>query len=63
MLVLSRRCNEAIILTLPDGTRVKVLIVDIRNGNIVRVGIDAPSDVLILRDELQAEVDAKGGER
>ncbi len=48
MLVLSRKVNEEIII---DG-RIRVQIVQIR-GKTIRIGISAPSDVKILRGELQ----------
>ena len=52
MLVLSRRKDESIVL--PDlGVSIKVLKC---SGNQIRLGIEAPSDVRILRGEL-AEVE------
>lgn len=47
MLVLSRRENESIVI----GDRVTVTIVEIR-GNQVRLAIEAPKEVRILRTEL-----------
>lgn len=47
MLVLTRRRGESIEIA-PD---IKVTIIDIKNGS-VRVGIDAPKDIKILRTEL-----------
>jgi carbon storage regulator CsrA len=49
MLVLSRRLNEKILL---PNTRTSVQVVSIKPG-VVRLGIDAPPDVTILREELQ----------
>lgn len=51
MLVLSRRKDQAIVIG--DGVTVTVLDVD-RNG-VVKLGIDAPRSVRILRQELVAE--------
>ncbi len=48
MLVLSRRQKERIRL----GEGIVVTILDIARDR-VRVGIEAPSDVLVLRDELK----------
>jgi carbon storage regulator len=48
MLVLSRKLNESIII---DGN-IRITIVGIR-GNQVRVGIEAPGSVPIIREELQ----------
>jgi carbon storage regulator len=47
MLVLSRKLNESIII---DGD-IRITIIGIR-GNHVRVGIEAPSSVPIIREEL-----------
>jgi carbon storage regulator len=48
MLVLSRKLNESIIV---DGN-IRITIVGIR-GNHVRVGIEAPDSIPILREELR----------
>lgn len=47
MLVLSRRKDESLVI----GDQIKVTVVEIR-GNRVRLAIDAPSDVKVLRTEL-----------
>lgn len=47
MLVLTRKVGESILI----GESIKVTITEIR-GHGVRVGIDAPKDVAIVRDEL-----------
>ncbi len=59
MLVLSRKIGEAVLL----GDDIKIMIVDIR-GEKVRIGIDAPKDLPVHRQEvydairrLQAEYD------
>lgn len=49
MLILTRRIGEA--LKIGDGILVRVLEI---NGNQVRIGIEAPKDVVILREELKA---------
>lgn len=51
MLALTRRIGESVILTLPDGRRVEVTITDKSAGQ-VRLGIEAPKDVRIDRDEV-----------
>jgi two-component system, OmpR family, response regulator len=48
MLVLSRRLKEKLVL---PGLGVAVQVLSIR-GNVVRLGIDAPHDVPVLREEL-----------
>jgi carbon storage regulator len=52
MLVLSRRCRESIVLP-ADGVTIRVL--EIR-ANRVRLGIEAPSGVSVLRGELICDV-------
>ncbi|HVX61842.1 MAG TPA: carbon storage regulator CsrA [Pirellulales bacterium] len=47
MLVLSRKINERIQI----GDEITITVVRISDGN-VRIGINAPSHLLILRDEL-----------
>jgi carbon storage regulator len=47
MLVLTRRIEESIII----GENIKVTIVAI-NGNSIRLGIEAPRDIEIVREEL-----------
>jgi two-component system, OmpR family, response regulator len=49
MLVLARRLNEKILF---PGIHAAVRVLDIRRG-VVRLGIDAPPDVTILREEVQ----------
>ncbi len=48
MLVLSRRVNESIII---PGLNVTVRVVGVQGGK-VRLGIEAPKDVALLREEL-----------
>jgi carbon storage regulator len=56
MLVLSRRRDESIVISL-DGRRVVVVVVDIR-GDKVRIGIEADPDISIHRGEVQDRIDA-----
>ena len=58
MLVLSRKVNERIICTAPSGEQVKVMVVGVY-GDKVKLGIDAPRDVTIYREEIQRRVDAE----
>jgi carbon storage regulator CsrA len=51
MLVLSRKLDEAIWL----GDNIKIKIMGIEKG-VVKLGIEAPNDVTILREELKIEV-------
>jgi carbon storage regulator len=47
MLVLSRRTDEALVI---DGN-IKIMVVEIR-GNKIRLGIEAPREVQVWREEL-----------
>jgi carbon storage regulator len=47
MLVLSRKRNESIVI----GEDIRVTVVSI-NGNQVRLGIQAPGDIRVMREEL-----------
>ncbi len=55
MLVLSRHENETIVI---DG-RIKVTIVEIR-GDRIKLGIEAPKEVGVWREELVVRSSAKG---
>jgi carbon storage regulator len=52
MLVLTRRRDEAIVIRNRFGTEIRLMVVDIR-GNKVRLGIEAPLEVSIAREEVQ----------
>jgi carbon storage regulator len=58
MLVLSRKVGERIHI----GDHVSIMIVRIANG-VVRLGINAPPDMPILREEVKAAVEAADGAR
>ena len=57
MLVLARRLNEKIVL---PGLGITVQVVAIKGGT-VRIGINAPPDVPIQREELRVPVRPKNG--
>lgn len=52
MLLLTRRVGESLYI----GNTVKLTILA-SNGNQIRLGIEAPDDVLILREELVQEIE------
>lgn len=51
MLVLTRKKSESIII----GNNIRIHIVDIR-GEKVRIGVEAPEDVSIFRDEIYEQI-------
>jgi carbon storage regulator len=51
MLVLTRKKSESIVI----GNNIRIHIVDIR-GEKVRIGIEAPKDVSVFRDEIYEEI-------
>ena len=51
MLVLSRRTNESIII----NGNITITVLEIR-GDHIRIGIDAPRDISIHREEIHAEL-------
>ena len=50
-LILTRRPGESIIIELPTGEQIKLAVLGVK-GNQVRVGTEAPADMVILREEL-----------
>lgn len=58
MLVLSRSVGQDVVMTLPDGRRVRIAVIHV-DGRTARLGFEAPSDVVIHRGEVQVAVDAE----
>lgn len=56
MLVFTRKVGESVVI----GGTVVVTIVDVR-GDRVRVGIEAPKEVTVHRDEIQDRIDEMKG--
>jgi carbon storage regulator len=55
MLVLTRRLNESVVI--PElGVTIRLVAV---KGNAVRIGIEAPHDVAVFREELLAQAGAR----
>jgi carbon storage regulator CsrA len=60
MLVLSRRLDERVIITTPDGYRCVVQVVDVTGDPAkVRLGFVAPREVTIHRENVQAELERR----
>lgn len=57
MLVLSRKKDETILIKTPEGENIKITVVKIEGSNgyngRVRIGIDAPQKITVLRSELE----------
>jgi carbon storage regulator CsrA len=54
MLALTRRPREAVILRLADGTYLgKVVVIDCSRDK-VRIGLDLPKEITVIREELDA---------
>ena len=59
MLVFSRKVNEKIIITAPDGTQIVLMMFEVR-GDKCRIGIAAPTTYTIHREEVQNAIDSNG---
>jgi len=66
MLCLGRKTNESVILEIPPSTEsrtVRFVITGIRHhGTQVRLGIEAPKDINIYREELKGAEDASASD-
>jgi len=51
MLVVTRRPGESVIIELPTGELIEVTVLSVAS-NQVKLGTDAPPEVLVLREEL-----------
>jgi carbon storage regulator CsrA len=58
VLVLGRHVREGFVIVLPDGRTVRVSVLSPRTGEGVRLGVQAPADVRIWRDEVWAKKQA-----
>ena len=54
MLVLSRKINQSIVI----GDNIEIMLVDIR-GDQIKLGINAPRDVKIFRNEVYEEIESQ----
>ena len=51
MLILTRNNDQGLIVTTSNGETIQFRILDVRRGK-VRIGVSAPDDCKVLRDEL-----------
>jgi len=56
MLTLTRRPGEGVVFTAPDGTRLVVSVVGLGPGR-VKLGVVAPKDYGVNRNEVQERID------
>ena len=64
MLILGRSLNQSVIIQAPDGTRIRVMLTEVRDyygAKSVRLGFDAPDSYRILREEVETRAQ-KGGQ-
>jgi carbon storage regulator len=61
MLVLSRRTGERIVISVPNSNDVVIvtLVENCGRGNGVRLGVDAPREYKVMREELLTEAERK----
>ena len=52
MLILARKKDEVIICRIPNHEDIRIMVTDIRNNKVVRLGIEASEEVVILREEI-----------
>jgi len=57
MLILSRKISQKIVI----GNNIEIVIIDIKDGQ-VRMGIEAPQDVPVFREELYKDVKTENKE-
>lgn len=60
MLVLTRRRNEKVIVTLDDGRRCEIVVAELRHDK-VRLGFNFPDGVTVHREEVQQAIDRQEG--
>jgi sRNA-binding carbon storage regulator CsrA len=54
-LVFNRDLNERFFLILPDGRSISVRYCDTRSGTSIRLAVDAPPDIQIVRDDTKSD--------
>lgn len=59
MLVLERRIDQRLVIQCGDVI-IKIVLVDVRGGNKARIGVDAPRDVIVHRQEVWDEIQLEG---
>lgn len=58
MLVFTRKVDDRVCITLPDGSRIWLTVVDVDSSQRrVRLGFEAPCEIEINREEVQVIID------
>lgn len=58
MLILTRRISESIVIN--EG-KIKITVLGVKGGQ-VRVGVEAPKDMVVHREEVQQRIDEENNE-
>jgi carbon storage regulator len=61
MLILTRRVGETLFVIQPDGTIATTTVLGVK-GNQVRLGVNAPRDVAVHREEVYAHLQKEKGD-
>lgn len=59
MLIVTRREGETLVIELPTGEKIAVTVLEVK-GNQVKIGMNAPDDMAIVREELLERLPAEG---
>lgn len=62
MLILTRRVGETIYIESPDGTLVTASVLGVK-GSQVRIGVNAPKDVSVHREEIYQRIQAEKADK
>jgi carbon storage regulator len=62
MLVLSRKNQERIVVRVPRATTIVIAVCEIK-GDKVRIGVQAPAECTVNREEVQIQLDAEASRR
>lgn len=61
MLMISRKFGESFYVTASNGERIKVTFCGCRRRDVATIGIEAPQEVEVWREEIQERIDAEAG--
>lgn len=61
MLMLSRKLGESFYATASNGERIKITFCGCQRRDVASIGIEAPQEVEVWREEIQERIDAEAG--